>query len=283
MGVNLNFAKFRVSKNQKIDLAKWPTQVDPVYADKSDYKDRLAAQRDQLAAQQALLYADGRYALLVVLQGMDTSGKDGVIKHVMSGVNPQGLQVHSFKRPGAEEYAHDFLWGPIRRLPPRGHIGIFNRSYYEEVLVVRVHPEILRSQRIPHEDADPKAIWRSRYHSIRALEEHLHGNGTRIIKFFLHISKEEQRRRLLDRLEDPAKRWKYNPADLQERKLWNDYMRAYADCLSATSVSTAPWYVVPGDDKRNTRLIISSIVVEALKAMPLRFPKVVIPASRRLV
>ncbi|HYN12819.1 MAG TPA: polyphosphate kinase 2 family protein [Burkholderiales bacterium] len=281
--MNIDTARFRVRKNQRIDLAGWPTRVDPVYKNKSHYKELLAAQRDELAERQELLYADGRYALLVVLQGMDTSGKDGVIEHVMSGVNPQGLQVYSFKRPGAEEYAHDFLWGPIRRLPPRGHIGIFNRSYYEEVLVVRVHPEILRSQRIPHEDAHLKTIWRSRYRSIGALEDHLHRNGTRIIKFFLHLSKEEQRRRLLERLEDPAKRWKYNPGDVEERKLWNRYMRAYADCLSATSTQRAPWYVVPADDKRNARLIISRIVVEALKALPLAFPKVVIPASRRLV
>lgn len=281
--MNLNSERFRVRKNQKIDLAKWPARIDPAYEDESGYKGLLASQRDELAEQQELLYADGRYALLVVLQGMDTSGKDGVIKHVMSGVNPQGLQVHSFKRPGAEEYAHDFLWGPIRRLPPRGHIGIFNRSYYEEVLVVRVHPEILRSQRIPHEDADPKTIWRSRYHSIRALEEHLHGNGTRIIKFFLHVSKGEQGRRLLARLEDPKKRWKFNPGDLAERKLWNKYMRAYADCLSATSEDRAPWYVVPADDKRNARLIISRIVVEALKALPLAFPKIKRPKGFKLI
>jgi PPK2 family polyphosphate:nucleotide phosphotransferase len=281
--LNLNPAKFRVRKNQKIDLAKWQTGVDPLYKDKSHYEELLGSQRDELAAQQELLYADSRYALLLVLQGMDTSGKDGVVQHVMSGVNPQGCRVESFKRPGAEEYAHDFLWGPVRRLPARGHIGIFNRSYYEEVLVVRVHPEFLRSQRVPHEGAGAKTIWRERFHSIRALEKHLHRNGTRIIKFFLHISKEEQRRRLLERLEDPAKRWKYNPGDVEERRLWNRYMGAYADCLSATSTRRAPWYVVPADDKRNARLIISRIVAEALKALPLAFPKVVIPASRRLV
>jgi PPK2 family polyphosphate:nucleotide phosphotransferase len=251
-------------------LAKRPTRVDPLYRSKGDYKDLLEAQREALAAQQELLYADGRYSLLVVLQGMDTSGKDGVIKHVMSGVNPQGCQVHSFKHPGPEELQHDFLWRTTQHLPARGHIGIFNRSYYEEVLIVRVHPEILRSEQVPHQDGD---IWQGRYRSIRAHEEHLHRNGTRVIKLFLHISKGEQRKRLLERLEDPAKRWKFNLSDLEERRYWKAYMKAYEDCLRETSTRDAPWHVVPADDKRNARLIASRLIVGALKDLDLRYPK----------
>jgi PPK2 family polyphosphate:nucleotide phosphotransferase len=204
---------------------------------------------------------------------MDAAGKDGAIKHVMSGVNPQGCQVFSFKHPSAEELQHDFLWRTTRCLPERGHIGIFNRSYYEEVLVVRVHPDILRSQGLPPEDLDAPHFWRHRYHSILELEKHLRRNGTRIVKFFLHLSKEEQRRRFLARLEDPDKNWKFSLADIQERGRWDDYRKAYESCLAATSTETAPWYAVPADDKENARLIVSQAILDALDEMKLGYPK----------
>ncbi len=204
---------------------------------------------------------------------MDAAGKDGAIKHVMSGVNPQGCQVFSFKHPSAEELEHDFLWRTTRCLPERGRIGIFNRSYYEEVLIVRVHPEILQAQSIPDELLAGKEFWKKRYASIAGLEKHLHRNGTRVIKFFLHLSKEEQRQRLLKRIEDPEKNWKFEEGDLQERARWKDYMKAYEDCLSATSTKHAPWFVVPADDKQNARLIISRIVLETLKDLKMSYPK----------
>jgi PPK2 family polyphosphate:nucleotide phosphotransferase len=204
---------------------------------------------------------------------MDAAGKDGVIKHVMSGINPQGCQVFSFKQPSSEELKHDFLWRTTRRLPERGRIGIFNRSYYEEVLIVRVHPEILRGQGLPAELLDEKTIWQERYHSIVNLEEHLHRNGTRIIKFFLHLSKDEQRKRFLDRIDEPDKNWKFSAADLEERKFWKDYMNAYETCLSATSTGHAPWYVVPADDKKNARLIVSQTILDALKKLKMAYPE----------
>jgi len=204
---------------------------------------------------------------------MDAAGKDGAIKHVMSGVNPQGCQVYSFKHPSAEELAHDFLWRTTRNLPERGRIGIFNRSYYEEVLIVRVHPEILQGEQLPSELVEKKGFWDKRFHSINELEKHLDRNGTRIIKFFLHLSKEEQRQRFLRRLEDPDRNWKFSKFDLVERGFWKEYQNAYEDCLTATSTDHAPWYVVPADDKLNARLIISQIVVSALKDLKLDYPK----------
>jgi len=204
---------------------------------------------------------------------MDAAGKDGSIKHVMSGVNPQGCQVFSFEHPSTEELEHDFLWRTIRCLPERGRIGIFNRSYYEEVLIVRVHPEILASQRLPEKSLDKKTIWIDRYRSIVDLERHLYRNGTRIIKFFLHLSKEEQRKRFLERIDKLEKNWKFGLADIEERKFWKDYMNAYDDCLSETSTSYAPWYIVPADDKENTRLIISQIVLDTLQELGMTYPK----------
>jgi PPK2 family polyphosphate:nucleotide phosphotransferase len=264
---------FRVSEGGKVALKRWPTRVRQYYDSKQQYQTMLAKHVKRLSEQQTRLYADDRYALLVILQAMDAAGKDGVIKHVMSGVNPQGCQVFSFKHPSAEELDHDFLWRATRSLPERGRIGIFNRSYYEEVLVVRVHPEILRAQRLPTDPRDQSSIWIGRYRSIVDLERHLHCNGTRIVKFFLHVSKEEQRRRLLARLGDPEKYWKVNAGDLAERNLWSDYMRAYGDCLSATSTSYAPWYIVPADDKENARLIVSQVLVELLEGLKLRYPR----------
>jgi PPK2 family polyphosphate:nucleotide phosphotransferase len=205
---------------------------------------------------------------------MDAAGKDGAIRHVMSGVNPQGCQAFSFKQPSAEELEHDFLWRTTRRLPERGRIGIFNRSYYEEVLIVRVHPELLRGQGLPVELLDEKTIWEGRYHSIVDFEHHLYQNGTRIIKFFLHLSKDEQRQRFLARIDEPDKNWKFSLADIEERKFWNHYQEAYEACLSATSTNEAPWYVVPSDDKENARLIVSQIILDTLNELGMSYPKV---------
>ena len=222
---------------------------------------------------QQLHYASNRYALLLVFQGIDAAGKDGAIRHVMSGVNPQGCDVFGFKQPSAEELEHDFLWRTTYRLPERGRIAIFNRSYYEEVLVVRVHPEILRNEGLSEELRDEKTIWKERYRSIVDLEEHLHRNSTRIIKFFLHLSKDEQRRRFLERIDEPDKNWKFSLADIHERKYWERYREAFEDCLNATSTHHAPWYVVPADDKENARLIVSRIILDALKGLKMAYPK----------
>jgi PPK2 family polyphosphate:nucleotide phosphotransferase len=245
-----------------------------VYRSEAQYKELLAEHTEELSSLQSMLYASSRYSLLLIFQGMDAAGKDGVIKHVMSGVNPQGCQVFSFKHSKREEIEHDFLWKPVTCLPERGRIGIFNRSYYEEVLIVLVHPEILRSEGLADELLDDQAIWKNRYTSIVNLEKHLYHNGTRIIKFFLHLSKEEQRKRFLHRIDDPKKSWKLNLADIEERKYWDDYMKAYEDCLSATSTSHAPWHIVPADDKENTRLVISQIILDTLKNLKLAYPRV---------
>ena len=275
----LNPSHFRVPQGKKLDLHKWPTLIKPVYHSKEHYRELLQQHVDKLSELQTLLYASNSYSLLLIFQAMDAAGKDSAIKHVMSGVNPQGCQVYSFKHPSPEELAHDFLWNAERRLPERGRIGIFNRSYYEEVLIVRVHPEILHAEGLPKELDDDKHIWRDRYRSIVNLEAHLHRNGTRILKFFLHVSKEEQRKRLLARIEEPDKNWKFNVEDIKERNCWKDYMKAYGQCLSATSTKDSPWYVVPADDKANTQLIVSRIVVEALKELRMRYPEV--DAKRR--
>jgi PPK2 family polyphosphate:nucleotide phosphotransferase len=229
---------------------------------------------------QQLLYASNRYALLLIFQGMDSAGKDGAIRHVMSGVNPQGCQVFSFKQPSAEELEHDFLWRTTRCLPERGRIGIFNRSYYEEVLVIRVHPELLRGEGLSAELRDEKSFWEERYRSIVDLENHLYRNDTRILKFFLHLSKDEQRKRFLERIDEPDKNWKFSLADIHERKYWKDYVRAYEACLESTSTHHAPWYVVPADDKENARLIVSQIVLDALGELKMAYPKTT--AKRRL-
>jgi PPK2 family polyphosphate:nucleotide phosphotransferase len=265
--------KFRVQPGKKLDLNKCPTRVEPAYGSPEEYESLLAEHVRKLSKQQVLLYASDTYSLLLIFQAMDAAGKDSVIKHVMSGVNPQGCQVFSFKHPSPEELDHDFLWNATRKLPERGRIGIFNRSYYEEVLIVRVHPEILKGQRLPAELVDEKTIWRDRYRSIVDLEQHLHRNGTVILKFFLHLSKEEQRKRFLKRVETPDKNWKSSLGDLEERKYWKQYMQAYEDCLSATSTRTAPWYAVPADDKKNTQLIVSRIILDTLKALKMEFPK----------
>ena len=263
---------FRVGAGDKVDLGKWPTAVDPAYSSKENYEKLLAEHVAQLSALQQLLYASNRHAVLIIFQAMDAAGKDGVIKHVMSGVNPQGCQVFSFKHPSPIELQHDFLWRTTRDLPERGRIGIFNRSYYEEVLIARVHPDILRDEEIPGPPPRHKSIWQERYRSIVDLEEHLGRNGTRIIKVFLHLSKEEQRTRFLGRIDEPEKNWKFSLADIKERGFWKDYMAAYEACLHATSSDDAPWHVVPADDKRNARLIVSRIIVEALEALNMTYP-----------
>lgn len=264
---------FRVPPGKKVDLGKWPTSVKPVYDSKKDYDKLLKGQVEELIPLQNLQYASNRYAVLLIIQGMDAAGKDGAIRHVMSGINPQGCQVFSFKQPSAEELDHDFLWRTNRRLPERGRIGIFNRSYYEEVLVVRVHPEILRGQALPEGLVNEETIWEERFRSIVDMEAHLHRNGTRIVKIFLHQSKEEQRKRFLKRIDDPDKNWKLTPSDVEERELWDEYMHAYEECLSATSTADAPWHVVPADDKKNARLIISEILLDVFKDLKMSYPE----------
>ncbi|HEV2328121.1 MAG TPA: ADP-polyphosphate phosphotransferase [Verrucomicrobiae bacterium] len=274
--------KFRVGENKGVKLKQWPTAVKPFYQSKEDYKEILEVHIEQMSQLQNLLYAGRRYALLLIFQAMDAAGKDGAIKHVMSGINPQGCDVFSFKQPSRKELAHDFLWRTAICLPERGHIGIFNRSYYEETLIVRVHPELLEAEDLPEELLDMKKIWKRRYESILNLEKHLHRNGTRVVKFFLHLSKEEQRKRFLARIEDPHKNWKLSEADIRERDLWKDYMTAYQECLSATSTEHAPWFVVPADDKQNARLIISQIVLDTLKSLKLEFPETTTERQKEL-
>ena len=258
---------------EKVELNECPTIVKPYCKSKKQYQKLLEEHIETLSSLQRLHYASGRYALLLIFQGMDAAGKDGAIRHVMSGVNPQGCEVFSFKQPSSEELKHDFLWRTTCRLPERGRIGIFNRSYYEEVLIARVHPEILRGQGLPVELLDEKTIWKERYRSITDLEDHLHRNGTRIVKVFLHMSKDEQRKRFLERIDEPDKNWKFSLADIHERKFWHHYMKAYEDCLNATSTRDAPWYVVPADDKENARVIVSQIVLDALNELKMAYPK----------
>src|SRR5271163_4701404 len=262
MEMKISLKDFRVREGDEVDLRKWPTTVEPVYESKEHYHKLLGEHVAQLSSLQQLLYASNRYAVLLIFQAMDAAGTDGAIKHVMSGVNPQGCQVYSFKHPSPAELQHDFLWRTTRDLPERGRTGIFNRSYYEEVLIARVHPEILRSEGLPDLPHDDEAVWHDRYRSIVNLERHLHSNGTRIVKFYLHLSKDEQRKRFLQRIDEPEKNWKFSLADVEERKFWKQYMKAYEECLGATSIRDAPWYVVPANDKENARLIVSRIVLD---------------------
>ena len=271
--MKIDSKEFRVREGEDVNLKKWPTEVKPYYDSKKQFKKILCERIDKLSDLQSILYAADSYALLLIFQAMDAAGKDSAIKHVMSGVNPQGCQVFSFKHPSLEELDHDFLWRTTQCLPERGRIGIFNRSYYEEVLIVRVHPELLRSQRIPDGAQDEKTVWQDRYRSIRDMESHLHRNGTRIIKFFLHLSKQEQRKRFLARIDEPDKNWKFSIDDIEERNRWSDYMKAYEACMSATSMRHAPWYVVPADDKENARLIVSQIILDTLQELPMDYPK----------
>ena len=271
--MKIDIRDFRAGEGKKVDLKNWPTSVKPFYGSKKEYHKILADHVRQLSAVQNVHYAANKFAILLIFQAMDAAGKDGTIRHVMSGVNPQGCQVFSFKQPSAEELQHDFLWRTTKCLPEKGRIGIFNRSYYEEVLILRVHPELLSNEGVPDGESSHEDFWEGRYKSILQFEKHLHRNGTRIIKFFLHLSKEEQRKRFLLRIDDPEKNWKFSEADIRERKYWKDYMGAYEECISATSTAQSPWYIVPADDKENARMIVSQIVVDILKSLKLSYPK----------
>jgi PPK2 family polyphosphate:nucleotide phosphotransferase len=264
---------FRVPNGKKIRLGNWATGIRALYRSDKHYRQLLAEGVRELSALQRLLYASDSHSVLLIFQGMDAAGKDGAINHVLTGVNPQGCEVYSFKQPSAEELQQDFLWRTTCCLPARGRIGVFNRSYYEEVLIVRVHSEILSQEGVSKARVAKKTFWKQRYRSIADLEKHLHRNGTRIIKFFLHLSKDEQRKRFLKRIEDPDKNWKFSQADVAERRYWDQYQEAYEDCLSATSSKTTPWYVVPADDKYNARLIVSHIVIEELEGLKMAYPK----------
>ena len=272
----------RVDKPAKFRLADHdPADTHGIDIDKQKDQELLAEDIDRLTDLQQRLYAEDRWAVLVILQGMDAAGKDSVIKHVMSGVNPQGCEVHSFKAPSAEELDHDFLWRSTKRLPERGRIGIFNRSYYEELLVARVHPDVLAAQKLPTQVVDKK-IWRHRFDDICAFERYLVRNGVLVLKFFLHISKEEQRRRFLERLDQPAKRWKFSMNDVAERKLWHRYTAAYEDMIRATSHAAAPWHVVPANHKSIARLVVAGVLVEALDGLDLAFPEITGAAKAEL-
>lgn len=266
--------KVTVQPGKSVSLSK---DFDPAYTgtfkDKSETQTELAQNIELLAAQQDILYADNRFALLLVFQALDAAGKDGTIKHVMSGVNPQGCQVYSFKSPSAEELDHDYLWRCFKSLPQRGRIGIFNRSYYEEVLVVRVHPEILAKQKLPPRAKD-ETIWRERFRDINNVERYLRSNGIIVVKFFLNVSKKEQKKRFLKRIDEKEKNWKFSASDIRERAFWNKYMEAYEDMINQTSTEWAPWFIIPSDHKWFTRLCVSEIIVATLQALDLKYPKV---------
>jgi PPK2 family polyphosphate:nucleotide phosphotransferase len=269
---DIDVKPFLAQPGQRIDLSEWATLRPDLCSGKHDYKRLMKAHVAALSHLQDLLYASNQYAVLLIFQALDSAGKDGAIKHVMSGVNPQGCQVFSYKHPSQAELQHDFLWRTTRDLPERGRIGIFNRSYYEEVLIARVHPEILHSEGLARPARHDRKTWRQRYESITNLERHLCRNGTRVLKFFLHLSPDEQRKRLLDRIDSPDKNWKFSAADVQERAFWPEYMTAYGQCLSATSTRRAPWYIVPADDKNTAHLIVSRIVLNLLESLPLHYP-----------
>lgn len=266
---------FRVTKGKNFRLKDWDPgdTLDFTEEDKPRAKEALATGIEALAGLQDKLYAQDQWAVLLIFQAMDAAGKDGAIKHVMSGVNPQGCQVHSFKAPTSEELDHDYLWRCQRNLPERGRIGIFNRSYYEETLVVRVHPEILKSQKVPRELLT-KRIWDERHEDIRSFESYLGRNGVLVRKFFLHVSKEEQKRRFLARIDTPEKNWKFSAADARERGFWDDYQRAYEETIRRTATAEAPWYVVPADHKWFTRVVVAAAVIDALDSLDLAYPEV---------
>jgi len=268
----MNLGRFRVRPGHKVKLRRYDPADTRPFKNEEKAGDLLTRGIERLVALQERLYAQDRWAVLLIFQAMDAAGKDSAIKHVMSGLNPQGTQVFSFKRPSDEELDHDYLWRTVKALPERGRIGIFNRSYYEEVLVVRVHPEILAHQKLPP-PLVTRDIWNERFEDINAFEQYLARNGTLILKFFLHMSKKEQRRRFLKRLDHPSKNWKFSAADLDERSLWDDYMKAYEEALSRTSVPHAPWFIVPADHKWFTRVTIAELIIEAIEALHLEFPK----------
>ena len=270
--MTLDLAPFRIAPGEAAGLADRPTRISPIYEDKADYRHKLAKRVERISTLQQALYAERRRALLVILQATDAAGKDGLIRHVFSGVNPQGCQVYNFEPPSRIELAHDFLWRTTVRLPTRGCIGVFNRSYYEEVLVVRVHPDLLRGEGAS-DSGVPEQFWTERYRSILDHEAHLARNGTKVLKIFLHLSKEEQRRRFLARIERPDKHWKLAPADISERARWSDYQQAYAACLQATSSETVPWFAIPADDKKTARILVAAAVLEALRDLDPQYPQ----------
>lgn len=266
----MNDKKLLVPPGKKIDLADYDPADTDGFSDKEAAKDKLAANIQQLAEYQNLLYAQNKYAVLIIFQAMDAAGKDSTIKHVMSGVNPLGFQVFSFQRPSHEELEHDYLWRIHKSLPERGRIGIFNRSHYEETIVTRVHPELLAAQNLPKFDS--KKIWQQRFTQINDFERYLTNNGTIIIKFFLHLSKAEQKQRFLERIESPSKHWKFSPDDIQAREYWDKYQAAYTEVFNHTSTEAAPWYIIPADRKWYTRLAVSDIICSRLKKLDLAYP-----------
>lgn len=272
---DFNSEDYRYDGSKKFDISKAKTRFKDIYADKAEYEAMQEESAKELDELQSMMYAHNRYGLLVIFQAMDAAGKDGTIKHVLSGVNPVGVKIHSFKRPTETELGHDFLWRTNLVLPQRGTITIFNRSYYEEVLVVKVQPEILtQSQRLPAElTEDLEKLWKHRYSDIRNLEKYLYRNGIRVIKFFLNVSKEEQAERLIERIEDPSKNWKFEEQDVKVRDKWAEYMQAYEDCINETASKKAPWYVIPADDKKNLRLTVAKIIAEELKKMKMTYPE----------
>jgi PPK2 family polyphosphate:nucleotide phosphotransferase len=274
MKLDIDLADFRQDGKKTFRIEDAATQIKDLYADKADYQERLAEYREEIDELQSLMYAHNRYGLLLVFQALDAAGKDGTIKHVMSGVNPFGVRIHNFKRPTPLELEHDFLWRTNLVLPERGTIGLFNRSYYEEVLVVKVHPDILtETQRLPHEfTQDLDQVWQHRYEAITDFERYLHRNGIRVVKFFLNVSKKEQAKRLIDRIEDPSKNWKFESGDVRERDYWDQYQQAYEEAINATATPHAPWYVIPADDKRTMRLIVSQVVLKTLEDLDMEYP-----------
>ena len=270
----MNYEKYRVTENKKVNLDKYDTDSTGDYKDKAEAIKDLQKNIARLAELQNVLYAQNVNALLIIFQAMDAAGKDSVIKHVMSGINPQGCDVTSFKQPSAEELDHDYLWRSMVRLPQRGRIGIFNRSYYEEVLIVRVHPEILERQQLPEKVKRDKKIWQKRYNDIRNFETYLSHNCIHVVKFFLHVSKEEQKKRFLARIDTPEKNWKFSAQDAKERAFWDDYMKCYAEAMAATSTTDAPWYIIPADHKWFTRVAVSEIIAAKMESMNLNYPTV---------
>ncbi len=278
----MNTDKFRISEGAKLDLKEHPTDFTGDYTDKDRASDDLKKNVERLGELQDVLYAQDQQSLLIIFQAMDAAGKDGAIKHVMSGINPQGVSVVSFKQPNDEELSHNFLWRCAKNVPERGRIGIFNRSHYEEVLVVRVHPQILNSQHLPDEMKDDKKIWERRFEQIRNFESTLVQNGTQILKFFLHVSKEEQKKRFLARIDETEKNWKFSMGDVKERGHWDDYTKAYTEAIGSTSTKEAPWYIIPADKKWFTRLAVSEVIMQKLESMKLQYPVVTVEHKAEL-
>ncbi len=270
-----NLAQFRFPQKRGLNLRRLPTKIDNLYKDTTDYLEKLGKLRDEINEMQVQMFAHNRHAMLVVFQAMDAAGKDSTIENVFSGVNPEGVEVSSFKSPSDEELNHDFLWRTTAKLPPRGKVGVFNRSYYEEVLICKVHAEYLtKYQRMPEAcTRDMKRLWRQRYESIRDLEKHLVRNGTHVVKFFLNVSRREQAKRFLSRIKDPSKNWKFHEADLEERAHWARYVRAYEDAVNETATERTPWYVIPADNKKNMRILVAMALKAEMKKLQLEWPQ----------